>query len=468
MAQKPIRNLEIGQYRGVGGSSTHVLFNFPGYGALYMGSIETISYSTYRDKTPVYDLGGTNISGFALGKRYVAGSIIKTLFTNDDFTQFLLKIKEDIRLEEDLDNLYNLHSDSYRTYHHLLMDDVTPFDIIIVMSSEYGDWSVADVIYGATLINEGQIQSINDMVVQSTISFVANDAKTAHEDIRAQGYNIGSPKGILRASQIPDKDDGAITNEKDKIDYSQYNVGQIMGAIQRGELPASAFYDWIAANKKKKNDQHGNNPAGQNQNKAQGPTPLPGEIDVRQFTKANAERFVHDGDTIKFKNVKDGSGEIKDSVSIRLMLIDTPETKWSPCTAADKAAGKCSIEGEPLNFTGSQPVGKEAQKFLNDYIQSGKWDSDVNSGVVRRQGVDVYGRLLVVNPNYAEAVVKAGLAWPNVNGQADPNHVERINRAYKDARDNRRGLWGGDRYPISPSRWRNMSLEERERNSIKE
>lgn len=179
-------NVKVGEYMNVGGSATHVLFNFPGYGALHIGSIETISYSTYRDKTPVYNLGNININGFALGKRYIAGSLIKTLFIYDDLKQFLTRVKDDIGLEQELNSIYQMTNDSFKTYHHLLIDDVMPFDIIILMASEYGAYHVTEVIYGCTFINTGQVHSINDMITQSTMSFIANDVRQTHTGLESQ------------------------------------------------------------------------------------------------------------------------------------------------------------------------------------------------------------------------------------------------------------------------------------------
>ena len=102
------QNLHKGEYHSVGGDATHIVFNFPGFGALYIGSLLSLSYQVYRDKTPVYNLGNTNIDGFAIGKRYVAGSIIKTVFLDDDITNFLQIIADGLNLNRYVDNLYQL------------------------------------------------------------------------------------------------------------------------------------------------------------------------------------------------------------------------------------------------------------------------------------------------------------------------------------------------------------------------
>jgi hypothetical protein len=75
-------------HTAVGGSDTHVVLEFPSLGAtnnfLYMGSLVTVSYSVHRDKTPVYNCGSPLVDGFAIGNKYVAGSMITTMFNEDE------------------------------------------------------------------------------------------------------------------------------------------------------------------------------------------------------------------------------------------------------------------------------------------------------------------------------------------------------------------------------------------------
>ena len=214
-------NIRKGEYHSVGGDATHIIFNFPGYGALYMGSLISLSYQTYRDKVPVYNLGNTNIDGFAIGKRYVAGSIIKAMFLNDDLRAFLNEVSKDIGLNKDIDSIYQLKYENSKTYHHLMMDDILPFDIIIVLSSEYGNFSVSEVIYGATLINSGQVHSIQDLIVENTISFVARDARQTLESLNSTKYNITTGGSGTKASELSDT-----SNTKYKSDKLNSNPDQ--------------------------------------------------------------------------------------------------------------------------------------------------------------------------------------------------------------------------------------------------
>lgn len=437
-------NVKVGEYMNVGGSATHVLFNFPGYGALHIGSIETISYSTYRDKTPVYNLGNININGFALGKRYIAGSLIKTLFIYDDLKQFLTRVKDDIGLEQELNSIYQMTNDSFKTYHHLLIDDVMPFDIIILMASEYGAYHVTEVIYGCTFINTGQVHSINDMITQSTMSFIANDVRQTHTGLESQTSSFIVPSTAEAASSI-----GEVNTLSDGAIYANYYIEagytrkQIIDMVNAGTLPKDtlAYLDIAKYNNK---DTTSSSIGATTDSTSIVATKT--EFASSEFVTTNKNDVV-DGDTISFDNINNLYGESVGSVSIRLIGIDAPET---------------SHDSSGL----SQPYGKEAKAFLEKYVSSGQWDKDVASGAVKTDfGTDKYGRTLVYNSNYAAALVGSGLAYVDATSlkTAGTKEVNKVMEAYTSARNSGLGVWNTDNpVLVTPKTWRSMTTEERQ------
>ena len=437
-------NVKVGEYMNVGGSATHVLFNFPGYGALHIGSIETISYSTYRDKTPVYNLGNININGFALGKRYIAGSLIKTLFIYDDLKQFLTRVKDDIGLEQELNSIYQMTNDSFKTYHHLLIDDVMPFDIIILMASEYGAYHVTEVIYGCTFINTGQVHSINDMITQSTMSFIANDVRQTHTGLESQTSSFIVPSTAEAASSI-----GEVNTLSDGAAYANYYIEagytrkQIIDMVNAGTLPKDtlAYLDIAIYNNK---DTTSSSIGATTDSTSIVATKT--EFASSEFVTTNKNDVV-DGDTISFDNINNLYGESVGSVSIRLIGIDAPET---------------SHDSSGL----SQPYGKEAKAFLEEYVSSGQWDKDVASGAVKTDfGTDKYGRTLVYNSNYAAALVGSGLAYVDATSlkTAGTKEVNKVMEAYTSARNSGLGVWNTNNpVLVTPKTWRSMTTEERQ------
>ena len=136
---------------------------------------------------------------------------------------------------------------------------------------------------------------------------------------------------------------------------------------------------------------------------------------------------VVDGDTLKVKF--QGLDE-----SVRLIGIDTPESKANKKAKKDAQRSKSDVET-------IISMGKEATKFTASLVKPGdtvKIEFDVRPR-------DKYGRLLgyVYLSNgkmLNEEIVKAGYANvmtypPNVKYQ------ERFLKAYREARENKKGLW---------------------------
>nr|DAS92757.1 MAG TPA: nuclease-like protein [Caudoviricetes sp.] len=437
------------EFHSVGGDATHIIFNFPGYGYLHMGSLLSLSYQIFRDKVPVYNLGNTNIDGFAIGKRYVAGSIVKTSFLHDDLRQFLQDVASGIGVKEDVDSIYQLKLEKQKTYHHLMMDDVLPFDIIILMTSEYGGYSVSEVIYGATLINSGQVHSIHDIITENTFSFVARDARQTRNKLGSIVYGESKNLGV-KASQLSENNINYHDPQRSYF-YERWNQ-EVDAAARRGtwtpdEVNRINAYSQLAGNGTKANVPLEYIEAAKNEYKNGGITQMPdvntgsrpntydsAHIDKNSFTSTNPGFEVEDGDTVHVKAKKTDGTEYKtDSktgkTTLRFMGIDTPETEHGD--------------------NKGQEYGKEASDFLKKYVQDGKWDRDIRDGVTKIVGTDVYGRKLFYNPRYIEEAVESGSAWfrPESARQAgmSAEDINRIKQKYHKAKAERKGLWGGNK-----------------------
>jgi micrococcal nuclease len=145
-----------------------------------------------------------------------------------------------------------------------------------------------------------------------------------------------------------------------------------------------------------------------------------------RFSPAKILR-VTDGDTLKV-NYK-GKEE-----SVRLIGIDAPESKINK-----KARNDAQRSGEDLKTITA--MGKEATKFVKSLVKPGDTVT-IEFDVQKR---DKYGRLLAYvylsdGKMLNEEIVKDGYANlmtipPNVKYQ------ERFLKVYREARENRRGLW---------------------------
>lgn len=132
-----------------------------------LGEIQTVSYSVYRPTAPVYALGQVNAKGVVRGARTIAGSLIFTVFDR----HVLYEVIQDKRT--DLSGFNGISCPKYNNS-SIKGDELPPFDICVNFLNEYGQSSQL-VIYGVHLISEGQTMSIEDMITENTMEFIATD-----------------------------------------------------------------------------------------------------------------------------------------------------------------------------------------------------------------------------------------------------------------------------------------------------
>lgn len=182
-----------------------------------IGSLQTVSYSIHREVSPVRVLGKINPNGFVSGPRTVAGSLIFTVFDSNLVHKIVKIMKEGYNSRihdttnyksEDIlqyaskynDRIYDaVSSGSYS-----VMDEMPPFDITISFMNEYGNYSTL-VIKGVIIVDEGQVMSIEDMITENTMSYMAHD-------IQVLSYS-GKMRSLM--TDYPDLDNSAINLSND-------------------------------------------------------------------------------------------------------------------------------------------------------------------------------------------------------------------------------------------------------------
>ncbi|MEX3713558.1 virion structural protein [Cytobacillus horneckiae] len=126
--------------------------------SLTLGVLQTISYSVYRPTAPVFALGRINAKGVVRGARTIAGSLIFTVFDR----HVLYEVMQE-------------YGDINKS------DEIPAFDITINFMNEYAQSSRL-TLYGVHLMSEGQTMSIEDMITENTMEFVAMDIDTMIPD----------------------------------------------------------------------------------------------------------------------------------------------------------------------------------------------------------------------------------------------------------------------------------------------
>jgi hypothetical protein len=127
-----------------------------------LGDVQTITYSTHREKFPVRTLGRTKTKGYTRGPRTIGGTLIFTVFDKTVLSEMLVQNYQDDASDRD----------NYGVWKAVLIDQIPPFDITISFVNEYGSVSKL-VLYGVELVNEGQTMSIDDLITENVVSFVA-------------------------------------------------------------------------------------------------------------------------------------------------------------------------------------------------------------------------------------------------------------------------------------------------------
>ena len=158
-----------------------------------IGALQAISYAVQREKAPIYVMGRVDPLSFSRGKRGIAGTIIHLML---DQHMMLNLPFADMRFVADNDEIYpstsalntagptadleelgvvdfsagNL-SDNYSISRAWYVDQIPPFDTVIVAANEYGQAATMR-IYGIEILNEGSGFSIDDMVIENQMTYV--------------------------------------------------------------------------------------------------------------------------------------------------------------------------------------------------------------------------------------------------------------------------------------------------------
>lgn len=159
-----------------------------------VGTLAGLTWSVTREKAPVFTMGSPNPRSFSRGKRGIAGSLIFMTFdrpalynlisanaANDSFKIWTRSWNVIPNMGSNAAGgivaaLPDASSTAFGITSALpyYADQVPPFDITITFSNEYGQAAVKS-IYGVELLNEGSGASMDDLVMEETMTFVARE-----------------------------------------------------------------------------------------------------------------------------------------------------------------------------------------------------------------------------------------------------------------------------------------------------
>jgi hypothetical protein len=160
------------------------------FGGVEIGALSGITFSVTREKAPIYTMGSPNPRSFSRGKRGIAGSLIFTVFDRPALYQMLeahhnspsemqFFTRAHNTLPGDPSHKRGIAEVSTQTRDVVsktpyYADQIPPFDITITFVNEYGQAAVRS-IYGVELLNEGSGASMDDIVIEETMTYVARE-----------------------------------------------------------------------------------------------------------------------------------------------------------------------------------------------------------------------------------------------------------------------------------------------------
>lgn len=168
------------------------------FGTKAIGTLQAVSFSITREKAPVYTMGSADPRSYSRGKRGIAGTMVFILFDrhmlldlmkNRMFQSDVDDVKPihwpdqtsaipDAQLLTDIRSVENAESDLTSVFSDQELaspwysDQIPPFDVVLAANNEYGA-SAKMVIYGVEILNESSGVSIDDIVIEQTMTYAA-------------------------------------------------------------------------------------------------------------------------------------------------------------------------------------------------------------------------------------------------------------------------------------------------------
>jgi hypothetical protein len=162
------------------------------FGAEVIGQLQGISWSVTREKAPIYTMGSPDPRAFSRGKRGIAGSLIfiqfdaHALLSSQVGGEHFSDDKNNIGVISNTGELVNASNrenaidntpftnptgdqENISPYYS---DQILPFDVVLSAANEYGQ-GASMKIFGVEILNEGAGVSIDDIVLEQQMTFIA-------------------------------------------------------------------------------------------------------------------------------------------------------------------------------------------------------------------------------------------------------------------------------------------------------
>jgi len=148
-----------------------------------LAELQSISWSVFREKSPVRTLGSVYPRAFTRGPRTIAGTMVFTVFYKHVFHEML----------ESNHQVYNTgaHDIDQQQNTPTLPDQLPPMDISLSFANEYGAVSYMG-LYGVEFVQDGGTFSIEDILSENVVQYVARDI----DPLKAVQFSTRNAQGV--------------------------------------------------------------------------------------------------------------------------------------------------------------------------------------------------------------------------------------------------------------------------------
>lgn len=123
-----------------------------------LGSIHTLSYSSFREKFAVRTLARIQAKTYTRGPRTIAGSMVFNVFQEHEF----------LKMVDFIDDTGGPHPGA------VMIDQVQPFNLLLLFANEFGAYSALHLL-NVDISSEGQEMSIDNILTHNTMNYYATD-----------------------------------------------------------------------------------------------------------------------------------------------------------------------------------------------------------------------------------------------------------------------------------------------------
>ena len=127
-----------------------------------LGTLDSLSYSTFREKNAVRTLGRSHAVAYTRGPRTIAGNLVFNVMQENELLEFANSSYDETS------------SRNSGTPMAAMIDQIDPFHMILVFANEYGGYSAMH-FYNVDIASENQRMSVHDIVLQNSMTFYSTD-----------------------------------------------------------------------------------------------------------------------------------------------------------------------------------------------------------------------------------------------------------------------------------------------------